>query len=84
MIVFDEDQVDYFVKEENCLSYYIEDLSGCAKSNSYYSYFYDNFWDNDFLDFTQDYLENRDDDQLEEYHHDHRSDFVSGIRSNFS
>ena len=76
-------QLDYFVDDEDdCRSYYLHAFEACAEGGSYYDYFHDNFWDEEFYEWAEIYRElvedrpSRAQDELEDYFRDRRDEFV--------
>ncbi len=77
VIAFSEDQVRYFVEQDDCRFYYTEDLGACSLSTSYYTEFYREFWDDDFYDASQEYLEDDDYEIIEDFYSNNKDSFVS-------
>lgn len=77
VIAFAQDQFDYFVDEEDCDYYYTKDLGACADDDSYYTYFYENFWDDDFYNITEEFEDEDDYEIIEDFYAENEDDFVS-------
>ena len=75
-------QVEFFVDEEDCDSYYIIELGSCARDGSYYDALRP-YWDQDFINWGHHYLElfrddtDRASDQLAAYYLEHYDEHVS-------
>lgn len=75
VIAFGEDQMDYFV--DDCDNFQAEDINACSKDGSYYTYFYDEFWDDEFYENSEEFMDDEDYEIVENFYGDNKDDFVS-------
>lgn len=82
VLLTNNDELEFFTEEEECGSFYVAQLRSCAEQGSYYDTFTE-FWDEDFLEWGEYFIEAIREDQqealeeLEEYYEDRQDEFVS-------
>ena len=82
MLLMNESQVEFFVDEDDCDTYFITGLESCAKDGSYYDALR-TYWDDEFIEWGDNFLElfqahpEEVEEELSDYYQEHEDEFVS-------